>query len=91
LDAIDDGDKYALVGLSIKLEGDIPRGEVVPHLTVLADVRFEIPAQWRKWLGIIRTEEVEDCNLFLLSKLRSARPDVLDDENKTLQQRVWHF
>jgi hypothetical protein len=91
LNIIDGGDKYALTGLSIKLEGNIPQGEVAPHLIVLANTRFEIPSHWREWLGTIRTEEVEDRNLFLLSKLRSARQDVLDDENKTLQQRVWHF
>lgn len=35
--------------------------------------------------------EVEDCNLFLLSKLVSAAPGVLDAENQKLQQRVWGF
>jgi hypothetical protein len=91
LSAIDDGDKYALVGLSIKLERDIAQGEVAPGLIALTDARFEIPAHWREWLGSIRAREVEDCDLFLLSKLRSAAPDVLDGENETLLQRVRHF
>jgi hypothetical protein len=91
LKIIDDGDKYAIAGLSIKLEGDIPQGEVAPGLMVLTDARFEIPPHWREWLGSIRAGEVEDCNLFLLAKLRSASPDVLDGENQALQQRVWHF
>jgi hypothetical protein len=91
LSYIDDGDKYALVGLSVKLEGNIPQGPVASHLSVLADTRLEIPAHWREWLGTIRTEELEACNLFLLSTLRSTSPGVLDEENKTLQQRVWRF
>jgi hypothetical protein len=47
------------------------------------------------WLAVrqpaIRAEEVEGCNLFLLSKLLSSTPDVLDAENETLKQRVWNF
>jgi hypothetical protein len=89
--AIDDGEKYALTGLSIKLEGDIAQGEVAPHLMVLTGTRFEIPSHWREWLGTIRAEEVEHCNLFLLSKLRSAALDVLNGENKILRQRACQF
>jgi hypothetical protein len=91
LKVIDDGDKYALAGLSIKLEKGIPQGEVAPQLIVLTDASFEISSHWREWLGSIRASEFEGCNLFLLSKLRSAAPDVLDGENQALQQRVWHF
>lgn len=91
LKVIDDGDKYALVGLSIKLETGILQGEVSPQLIVLKDADFEISSNWREWLGSIRAREVEGCNLFLLSKLRSVAPDVLDGENQALQQRVWHF
>ena len=36
-------------------------------------------------------EEVEDCNLFLLSKLASATPGVLDAESQAVQQRAWNF
>ena len=46
---------------------------------------------WRDWLGSIRVEEVEDCNLFLVSKVVSAAPGVLDAESKTVQQRAWNF
>jgi hypothetical protein len=88
---IEDGEKYSLVGLAIKTEGDMPSGKLAPHLSVLSDTAFQVPTQWREWLGSIRADEVKDCNLFLLSKLRSSRPGVLDDETKTLQQRVWNF
>jgi hypothetical protein len=88
---INDGEKYALVGLSVKLEGQISTGNVAPHLWVLADTKFDIPPHWREWLGSIRAEEVEDCNLLLISKLVSLRPGVLDDENQKLQQHVSNF
>jgi hypothetical protein len=88
---IDDGEKYALVGLTVKFEGNLPPGKVTANLSALADTTFSVPANWREWLGSIRVGEVEDCNLFLLSKVASATPDVLDGENQTLQRRVWNF
>jgi hypothetical protein len=88
---ISDGEKYGLVGLSVKLEGHIPRTPVAPNLWALADTAFVVPENWREWLGSIRAREVEDCNLFLLSKQTSSTPDILDDENNRLQQRVWNF
>jgi hypothetical protein len=88
---IGDGEKYALVGLSVKLEGPISTGEVAPHLVVLADLKFDIPAHWREWLGTVRAEQVDDCNLLLVSKHSSSRPEVLDDENQRLQHRVFNF
>jgi hypothetical protein len=88
---IEDGEKYALVGLSVKFEGDLPAGLVSANLSALADTKFTVPAEWREWLGSIRTGEVEDCNLFLFSRLKSSAPGVLDAENQKLQQRVWNF
>jgi hypothetical protein len=52
---------------------------------------FNIPPHWREWLGSIRADEVQNSNLFLLSKLHSLTPDILDGENQKLKQRVWHF
>jgi hypothetical protein len=88
---IEDAEKYALVGLTGKFEGSLPPGKITTNLSVLAGTKFSVPANWRQWLGSIRAGEVEECNLFLLSKLASAAPGVLDAENQKLQQRVWNF
>ena len=88
---INDGEKYGLVGVSVKVDGYIPQGPITPNLWVLADTTFAIPLNWREWLGSIRAREVEDCNLFLLSKQTSSMPDILDDENNKLTQRAWNF
>jgi hypothetical protein len=88
---IEDGEKYGLVGLKVKLEGHLPPGKISPNLWVLADTKFNVRPSWREWLGSIRVEEVEDCNLFLLSKLPSETPGVLDAESNAVQQRAWTF
>jgi len=73
---IEDGEKYSLVGLAIKTEGESSerRARARPLLT---DTAFQMPGQWREWLGSIRADEVRGCNLFLLSKLRSMRPRIM--------------
>jgi len=88
---VEDGQKYALVGLDVKFEGTLSLQKLAPHLWAFADAKFTVPANWREWLGSVRTDEVEDCNLFLLSKLTSAAVDILDAENQALQQRAWTF
>ena len=88
---INDGEKYGLVGLSVKVHGHIPPGTIARNLCVLTDTTFNIPPLWQEWLGSIRAKEVEGCNLFLLSKLLSSTPDILDGENERLTQRVWNF
>ena len=88
---IADSEKYALVGLEVKLRGTPPPEQIAPNLWALTATTFDVPPEWRDWLGSIRTDEVAGSNLFLVSKLASATPDVLDGENQSLQQRVQHF
>jgi hypothetical protein len=88
---IEDWEKYALVGLNVEIDGHLPSGKIAPTLWVLADTIFDVPRYWHEWLGSIRAREVEECNLFLISKLASLAPDVLDAENQELQQRVSKF
>jgi hypothetical protein len=62
---INDGEKFGLVGLSVKLHGDIAPGMLTRRFWILTDTTFTISPLWREWLGSIRTGEVEDRNLFL--------------------------
>ena len=86
-----DGEKYALIGLEVKIEQDIPYRELAAGLWAWTDQRLDVPAQWREWIGSVRAEEIENCNLILLCKIQSSRPNVLDGENQLLQRRVWGF
>ena len=88
---IAESEKYALVGLEVMLEGTPPPVQIAPNLCVLTTTTFAVPPQWREWLGSIRANQISGSNLFLVSKLTSATPGVLDGENQALQQRVRHF
>jgi hypothetical protein len=87
-----DGEKYALLGLNLKSDqAGFVDEKLSPELAVLTRAGFKMPSHWREWLGSIRAEEVEDCDIFILSKLKSNQTSVLDGENQTLQARVWAF
>jgi hypothetical protein len=88
---IDDSQKYALIALSVKLDDPVLLQEMTPHHWMFADERFGMPAHWREWLGTIRTEEVEDSNLFLFSKMRSRATEVVDAEAAELKRHAGHF
>jgi hypothetical protein len=91
VDWIAEGEKYALIGLSVDVEHSVQQGLIAPGLWVLTGPQFQMQSHWKEWLGTIRAEEVESADLFLISKIKSERPDVLDDENQSLQRFVSLF
>jgi hypothetical protein len=86
-----EGDKYALVGLQVKLEGPNPPEQIGNNIWVRIDYGFHISSRWREWLGTIRSNQLADCNLFLISKMQSDRPGIVDDEDVALQLRATQF
>jgi hypothetical protein len=87
-----DGEKYALLGLNIKSDqAGFADEQISPELVVLTRSAFKVPSHWRDWLGSIRAEEVEDCDLFILTKMKSQQTGVLDGENQALQARLRGF
>lgn len=88
---IDDGEKYAVIALSVSLNDPISLQEMTPNHWAFGNERFDMPPHWREWLGTIRTEEVESSNLFLLSKVRSKSPNILDGETVELKRHAGLF
>jgi hypothetical protein len=89
---IADGEKYALLGLNVKVtDPSIAKLDLSPHFQIIGGNDFKVPDEWREWLGSIRVEEVEACDLFIAAKLKSAAPEILDGENQLLTQRLWGF
>ena len=89
---IADGEKYGLLGLSVKVtDPEVSKLDLSPRFQIIGANDFSVPDHWRGWLGTIRVEEVEACDLFVAAKLVSATPGVLDAENIQLNNRVWGF
>ena len=89
---IADGEKFALLALDLKSDqAGFTNEQIGSDLAVLTRSAFKMPTHWREWLGSIRAEEVEDCDLFVLAKQQSPQTAVLDAENQALQSKVWAF
>lgn len=88
---IEDREKYAVVALSVKLDDPVPFQVMAPNHWAFGDERFDVPLHWREWLGAIRAREIEDSNLFLLSKMKSEAPEILDGETNELTKHAGHF
>lgn len=89
IDWIEDGEKFALIGLRVHTDPDFGRLDLTGGLTILAKTAFKVPDDfWREWLGTARVEDIEECDLFLVATSSSKSPGVLDAENQLLLRRV---
>jgi hypothetical protein len=88
---ISEGEKYAIVALSVKVEQIIASTALTSNFWVLADARLDLSTHWQEWLGSVSVRNIQECNLFLLSKIASSTPEILDAENDILMQRVRNF
>ena len=55
---IADGEKYAFIGLEVKVDEDIPLTRLTATHWVTANSGFVIPGYWCEWLGTICTEDL---------------------------------
>lgn len=61
---------------------------VVNDIIVLPNFTLGIGSHWEKWLGTLRAEEILKSNLILITKEPSSKPNILDDENENLNQKI---
>jgi hypothetical protein len=89
---VNEGEKFACVAFTnVSLEP--PLVEQVPLYLgegawVLDRPHFDLPANWKTWIGSIEADRVSRSNLLLLVKRESEKPDILDHENKKLLSEV---
>jgi hypothetical protein len=89
---INDGGKYALIGLAVQIEQPIPLRQIAPGLWAwTTNGALPIPGHWREWLRTIRAGEIEGSNLILLCKMQSSAPHILDAENQQLERQIRAF
>jgi hypothetical protein len=86
---IGEGQKFALMGLSVKLEKPIGLQDLGGDVWAFDHENFKMPTNWHEWLGSLRVQEMEQSTFFLMSKMDSSALEVLDDENNALRNRVW--
>ena len=67
---------------SIQLKNDLWVTRILP---------FPIEEHWKQWLGELKIKEIEEANLFLITKSYSKTAPVVDHENKKLKDLISTF
>jgi hypothetical protein len=86
---INDNEKYGLIALHAGSSVQLKPTEIAPGLWAASEPFVMLTPLWREWLGTIRAQQIERCNVFFLVKIRSATPDILDQENLDLENQAW--
>jgi len=62
-----------------------------PDVCVSTEIDLPEAEHWKEWIGTIGWEEIEDAELYLLKRLPSKTPDILDGENNDLIKDIRYF
>jgi hypothetical protein len=84
------GDKYALFALQTRSQ-NIPSGHLGDGYSVLGQLPFVVPEHWKKWVGTIQSDTIAKSTCYLVVNAPSREPEVLNEENRLLQSKVYHF
>jgi hypothetical protein len=90
---IDVGYKFGLLSLPrVRPGGGVEASfEVGPGLAMTTSLPQAKLDRWKEWIGSLRLEEIEQAGTYLIAVEPSARPHVLDSENKHLRARVVRY
>jgi hypothetical protein len=86
---IEENEKFALVALPVGAASKLEVTKIAADLWAGSRPIVPLTSRWREWLGTIRVNEIERCNVFLLTKMRSSKPGDVDQENKDLENQAW--
>ena len=91
LSLIEADEKFALIAM--RTANNLPGApiELIPGLWASSAPLIPMGSHWREWLGSIRIEQIERCNLFLAVKSPSQNPHILDQENLDLENVIWKY
>ncbi len=84
------GEKFAVIAFpSINVERTLPQViESGAELFALRALPSGLATHWKEWIGTLKSEALENSDLFIGCKARSNSPQILDHENKELVNKV---
>jgi hypothetical protein len=87
------GEKFAAIAVTeVRLVATIPNTiELGNGLWVMTSPPVEIGTVWGRWLGDIIARELEKADLWLVAKMSSAMPHIVNAENKRLKETVGYL
>lgn len=85
------GYKFALLAIRCRTDNLPPYLPLAPDVLATTSPPVEAGSHWKEWPGTIRFHNFQRSNLFLISTGLSKNPEILDDENRVLHERLWHL
>ena len=85
-------EKFALIALPRANLADSVIDLVLPGgLRVARALPLQIEDHWQRWVGEIRTKQLQDADCCLLVTCPTSSPEILDADNQDLMRRVCGF
>ena len=85
------GEKFALIALPrANVAESVTTISLNSYLWVMRCLPFEVADHWQRWIGEIRTKDLQVTGLFLLAKDRSQTPQ-RDSDNDQLMRRICYL
>lgn len=85
------GEKYSLIAVPCAFVDDSTpaASKLSTGLWATRSLPTELGENWRKWVGTLLAQRVERATMFLVATGAAKSPDVPDEDNQILQNRVW--
>ena len=85
------GDKFAMLAAEVAATGMPSVPTKVGRLWVPGQPIVNLEGHWLEWLGSLRSEDLQDATLFVVDKVSSKTPSILDGESDQLMNRTSRF
>lgn len=82
--------KFSLVAFS-DITSQINKEFTINEIKVLPGFPYKVDEHWTRWLGSLRSDEIFNSNLTVLSIIPTDKPQIYDDEHKIVQVNVFEF
>jgi len=83
-----DSHKFGIVAMQ-NVAADVTNGLTFANGTVIfTSISDWVNSQWRRWIGELRAQDLEQCNLIIFRHAHRSRPEVLDAEHEALSREA---
>jgi hypothetical protein len=85
---VPEGYKYAVRVMDTCFAAPTRQIEIAPGLLCLPGLPAELPSSWEEWCGTRELEKMRGCTMVFLAIAPSSKPEILDEENRALEDRL---
>src|ERR1700682_5295775 len=85
------GNKYALLTLPLYRAGKLQSTDLGDGYLAVEQLPVTVPEHWKTWVGTLQFEAIVGAALYLIVHGEAHDLKVLNEENRVLRTKVYHF